>query len=420
MEAALASLIILLAPLVFCLSLLDIALRSVQYYKISSIKKHGNARAEKLLSLLSSPERSISVLLFLRYTLTAVLYILAGVLLAMLPLPAIQKALLIPAGALLLLVLLEYTPRMLAVQNPERIAFALLRPFEILLIVNRWLPLPQALERISSRLLRLYGFSGERIFSEYSVNEIKMFLSTSRGKPESDLRKQTLETKFVDFSDRHVREVMVPRPFVKAVEVNAPLSSVVRFVQENGYSRMPVFRSTLDNVLGILHVKDILGVQDPFSLEQVLHRPYFIPESATVQSAFQNMRRNRATMAVVVDEYGGVDGIVTLEDLVEELLGEIHDEFDEEVQMLHKLAEGSWMLEGNLPLKELNQNLGLALPEDPSYTTVAGFLLSIFDKIPTEKEGVQHGNLFFTVERMVGNKISKVSLRIPQQAREHR
>ena len=418
MEAFLATLGVFVFLFLFCISLLDIALRSVNYTKINSIRRQGNKSAQKLFSLLSSPESAISVLLFLRYTHTAFLYLLAGTILALSGLPTNSKILLVPVIILVLLILLEYVPRMLAVQNPERVAFTMVKPFEWIVKINNLVPIPKACERLASRLLRVYGFNGQKIFSEYSVNEIKMFLSMGRTRAELDLRRQTIDTKFIDFSGRRVREVMVPRPFVKALEINTPLRQILASISENRYSRMPVFRSSLDNILGILHVKDVIAAVEPFSLEGHLRKPFFIPESATVQAAFQDMRRNRAHIAVVVDEYGGVEGIVTLEDLIEELVGEIHDEYDEDVEMLHKVNDGLWVLEGNLQVKELNQNLGLDLPEDPSYTTIAGFLISILDKIPAEKEQIRYGALVFTVEKMLGNKIARVSLRMPLPARE--
>lgn len=414
MQAILASLIAVLAIVIFCLALFDIALRSIQYYRISSIERHGNEKAARLFSLLSSPEQAISVLLFLRYTLTAVLFLSLGILVYTAPLPMLSRCLLLALIVAVALIVLEFVPRMLAVQIPERIAFALLGPFAWLLKLNRLIPLPRAFERLSSRLLRLYGFSVEKIFSEYSVNEIKMFLSL-RQEPSDELKKQTLESKFLDFSDRRVREVMVPRPFVKSVEINTPLRTLIRVIQENGYSRMPVYRNSFDNILGILHLKDVLAATEPFTLESHIRPPFFIPEAATVRSAFHNMQRNHAHMAMVVDEYGGVDGIVTLEDLIEELIGDIQDEHDEEVQMLHPAGENHWILEGNLTIKELNQKLHLDIPEDSSYTTVAGFLLSILDKIPAERELVWYGDTLFTIERMTGHKIARVKVKLPQK-----
>ncbi len=348
----------------------------------------------------------------------AIFFILLGMWLLSLQFSLAYKVILAPfllAGAM---VLLEYIPRMLAVHNPERIAFVMLTPFAIVLKLNEYLPLPQACERIASGFLRLYGFKSKKIFSEYSVNEIKMFLSLRPEKADGQLRKQTFDSKFADFSGRRVREVMVPRPFVKAVEINTPSRILVKTIQDNNYSRLPVYRSNLDNILGILHAKDIIGIDSGFSLEPYLRRPFFVPETATVHDAFQNMRRNRSHLAIVVDEYGGVDGIVTLEDLIEELLGEIHDEYDEDVEMLHKVNEHNWSLEGNLPVKELNHNLGVDLPEDPSYTTVAGFLLSILDKIPAEKQEISYGTLRFRIEKMQGNKISKISIKLPHTTKE--
>lgn|GEM_PF-2480761 len=414
MEFLFGLLLALIAPAVFALSLLDVSLRSLNYYKINSFHRHGNEKARKLFSLLSSPERAISVLLFLRYTLTASFYIILGVWFAFLDFALVYKLILTPPALILAMILIEYVPRMLAVRKPERTAFTLLKPFELVLKLNQFLPLPQACEKAASRLLRLYGFDGQRIFSEYSVNEIKPLLVSPKEKAETELPKQALDFKFADFSGRRVRQVMVPRPFVRSVEINTDSHVLLQMVQEHGYSRMPVYRSNLDNILGLLHVKDIIGVVLPFSLESYVRRPFFIPENATVQDAFQNMRRSRAHLAIVVDEYGGVDGIVTLEDLIEELLGEIHDEYDKEVEMLHKITDHNWLLEGNLPVKELNQNLGLGIPEGLSYTTIAGFLLSVLDRIPVEKQEISFGTIRFSIEKMHGNKISKISMKLPQ------
>jgi putative hemolysin len=414
LELLFGLLLALIAPAVFALSLLDISLRSLNYYRINSFHRHGNAKARKLFSLLSSPERAISVLLFLRYSLTALFYLTLGVWVSSLNFIFVYKLILTLLALLFAMILIEYIPRMLAVRNPERTAFTLLRPFELTLKLNQFLPLPQACEKIASKFLRLYGFNGQKIFSEYSVNEIKMFLSVRPEKAESALPKLKFDSRFVDFSGRHVRQVMVPRPFVKAVEINTPSRVLIRMIEENGYSRMPVYRTNFDNILGILHAKDIIGAVQPFSLEPYVRHPFFVPENAKVNDAFQNMRQNRAHLAIVVDEYGGVDGIVTLEDLIEELLGEIQDEYDVEIEMLHKIGDGSWLLEGNLTIKELNQNLALGLPEGMSYTTVAGFLLAVLDRIPIEKQEISYGNIRFRIEKMHGNKISKISMKLPQ------
>lgn len=410
MTAVVAILTFLFFPILFGLSLLDFALRSVQYHKIMFIARQGNRHAEKLLDLLISPERAISVLLFLRYTLSAVIFFQAGILLYRAALVNVSFLAFVPLLILAAVILLEYIPRMLALQNPERIAFTLLKPFELVLALNRMFPLPQGCERFASAVLRLFGLNAEKIFSQYSVNEIKMFVSLRREKSDSELKRHTIDQKFLEFSGRRVREVMVPRPLVKAIDIDSRLSDVVRVIKDHGCSRIPVFHRSFDNIIGILHAKDVIGASEPFSLRDHLRKPFFVPEAATVQTAFQHMRRNRSPFAIVVDEYGGADGIVTLEDLIEELIGEIHDEYDAEVEMLQKVSDATWLLEGNLPIKELNQNLNLALPENSSYTTVAGFLLSVLDKIPSEKEQIHYGNLLFSVEKMMGHKISKIFL----------
>jgi putative hemolysin len=412
-EAILGSLGILLIVFLFCVTILDISLRSVQYHKIRSLYRRGNPKAARLLKLLSSPDQAISVLLFLRYSATASLFLIVGSMIYAFDAPQLYKAIVYPLLVIVFLILLEYVPRMLAVHNPERAAFALVSPFELILKLNKLIPLPQMSERLASRFLRLYGFNGKKIFSEYSVNEIKMFLNAGRKKSEAEIRRQTIDYRIFEFNGHRVREVMTARPMVKALDVNTRLDVALLFMQENGYSRVPVFRGNLDNILGILNFKDIIGVFEPGKLDQYLRKPFFIPKSATVQAAFQTMRRNRAHLAIVVDEYGGVDGIVTLEDLIEELIGEIQDEYDDEQKLLQQVKDDTWIIEGNLPIKELNQNLNLDLPEDSSYTTVAGFMISQMDKIPSENDQLNFGNLQFSVEKMSGNQIAKISLHIP-------
>jgi putative hemolysin len=414
LEVVLPVTLALLSPVIVALSLLDLSLRSLNYYKIKAVYGRGDGKAKKLFSLLSSPEKAISVLLFSRYFCNALFYLAFGAWIYSWDLDLFFKLFLFPLILLIAILLLEYVPRMLAVHDPERTAFLLLKPFELLIRFNSLLPFPQTIERMASGILRLYGFNGQKIFSEYSVNEIKMFLSLRPEKGDGQLPKQTFDSKFFDFSGRRVREVMVPRPFVKAVEINTPSNALLGMIQENGYSRMPVYRTNLDNILGIVYARDIIGVKTEFSLETYLRRPFFVPETATVHDVFQNMRRSHTHLAIVVDEYGGVDGIVTLEDLIEELLGEIHDEYDVEEEMFQKVTENNWLLEGTLPVKELNQSLGVGLPEDPSYTTVAGFVLSILDRIPVEKQEITYGSLRFRIEKMQANKISQISIKLPQ------
>src|SRR3954469_6154409 len=183
----------------------------------------------------------------------------------------------------------------------------------------------------------------------------------------------------LEFSERQVKDVMVPRMEVTAIDINTPFDQMLRVVESTRYSRFPIFHGVLDNVVGILHGKDLMPYlhhPETFRLSQLLRKPVFIPDTARLNNAIRLLQNAQTHLGIVVDEHGGVEGIVTLEDLIEQIVGEIQDEHDVEVDSVAPHADGTFGIDASIAVRELNERLSLNIPENGQYVTLAGFLLA--------------------------------------------
>jgi magnesium and cobalt transporter len=217
----------------------------------------------------------------------------------------------------------------------------------------------------------------------------------------------------VSLSESNVREIMVPRVDVVSIALATPISEVIKVVSDCGHSRFPVFHDTIDNIVGILHAKDLLSylgkTSEEFELERIIRPAYFVPESKKLDSLLREFQRRRVHIAVVVDEYGGTSGIVCLEDVIEEIVGEIQDEFDNETEDILKISDGVYLCDARVNLEWLNEELGLKLPTE-DYDTLGGFVFDLFDKIPANYEKMSYGNMDFVIQGMEGHKINTIKI----------
>jgi len=215
-----------------------------------------------------------------------------------------------------------------------------------------------------------------------------------------------------ELSSTTVKEVMVPRIDVVFISLDTPIKESLEKLIESGYSRFPVYRDTIDNVVGMLYVKDLLSllVQGKnIVLEELVRKPYFVPESKRLDSLLREMKRRKVHIAVAVDEYGGVSGIVCFEDIIEEIIGDIQDEFDNEREDIVKIGEGVFLCDARVNLSDLNDETGLHVPED-DFDTLGGFVFELFGKIPVRYEKVVYKNLEFVIQDMEGHKIKSVKI----------
>ncbi len=211
----------------------------------------------------------------------------------------------------------------------------------------------------------------------------------------------------------HAKEVMLPRVDVVFMEYEEKLQDILQKAQESGHSRFPVYRDNVDNILGVLYIKDLLysigNERQAVDWEKVLRPPYFVPESKKLDSLLREMQKRRVHIAISVDEYGGTSGIICLEDIIEEIVGEIQDEYDHEVDEIMKLGEQSYLCDARVSIEELNERLSLQLPTN-AVDTLGGFVFELFDKIPVRFEKVNYGETDFIVQEMDGRSIKKIKL----------
>lgn len=235
-----------------------------------------------------------------------------------------------------------------------------------------------------------------------------------------DQTEQELIHSVFEFTESSVKDVMIPRPRIQAIDVETPIEQVLAHIVETGKSRYPVYRNTLDEVLGILYDKDLfrlLAEKKPIVLAQVVRPAFFTPETTRVSRLLKSMQRRRMPMALVVDEYGGMEGLITIEDLIEEIVGEIEDETDREDLAVRRLRDGSYIVDASISIHDLADQHRLAFPESAEYETLAGFLITQLQRMPRGGEIVTYEDWRLTIVDMDGRRIARVKIEArPQDA----
>jgi len=310
------------------------------------------------------------------------------------------------------IVLGELAPKTLALERAEKVAFAVALPLRLFYKVFSG-PI-RLLDWAGTRTVRLFGLHPSNEHATiYTGEELRHVIETSRQSGHVKDEEQRLINRVFDFSEAGVKEALIPRLNVHALPITATLEDAKQAFLTLGYSRLPVYRETLDNVVGVLGRLSLepyleRSVDAEFDLESLLHRPLFIPASAKLGGALKQMQSARIHLACVIDEHGGLVGIVTLEDLLEEIVGEIDDEYDEEAAFQIQKVDGGYLLDGMLAVRDANRRLKLGLPEDEPYTTLAGFILAQAGHMVRQGEVFEYGNATFTVERVDRRQIRRV------------
>jgi CBS domain containing-hemolysin-like protein len=314
------------------------------------------------------------------------------------------------------IVLGEQAPKLFGLQMAERVALATALPMRLFYRVFS-LPI-RALDRASAAVVRPLGIRADAGHaSAYTEEELRHVIDMSRRGGHIKAGEQQLLLGVFEFADAEVREAMVPRTAVVAVPAAATLSEAKAAFREHGYTRLPVYRERLDDVAGVLFRRDLEDFVDgtrpaaEFDAAALARPPLFMPPTAKLGSALKQMRDVRTHLAFVIDEHGGLEGIVTLEDLLEEIVGEIDDEYDEESKsQIVAQPDGTFLLDGMLAVRDANRHFRLGLPEDGHYTTVAGFLLARAGRLLKPGETVRHEGATFRVERVERRRLRRVRL----------
>ena len=308
------------------------------------------------------------------------------------------------------LVLGELVPKALALRYTERIALIVSAPFLMMFRWSRWIV--ELLAASTHLVLRVFGVreTGPRTF--VSEEEIKHLVKEGRQQGVLDQTEMEFIHSVFEFNDMAVRKVMVPRPKVFALDADTPPTEVGGLIVESGFSRIPAYEGSLDNVIGVVYVKDALRLlekRQPVVIRKILHPVHLVPETKKVGELLKELQKRRSHLAMVVDEHGSLSGLVTLEDLIEQIVGEIQDEYDWEERPIERLRDGSIVVEGTVPASQLRLEHGIPLPEG-EFATVAGFMLERLGRVPKGGEVVQDGSYRFTVVDIEKNRISRVKI----------
>lgn len=309
-----------------------------------------------------------------------------------------------------ILIVGEITPKSIAARYPERFSLAVAPT--IWRISGILGPVARFFSAITRGLLRLFGVSARTTGRDVTEDDIRALseLGLAEGGIES-VEHEILDALFT-LADRPVREVMTPRVDIVALEEPVTRAAVRSAIAATGHSRYPVSAGDLDDLRGVLHVKDLLRLPDepePAQISSLFRSPMFVPESAPILRVLQDLRSVRSAFAIVLDEHGGVDGIVTIKDLVAELVGELQDEYDPGAPSVTRVGSQQWLADGRVPIEDLADAVGVDLPEGP-YTTAAGLLMAVAGRIPAEGDNVRLNGLLFTVVQMDRNRIDRIQI----------
>ena len=308
------------------------------------------------------------------------------------------------------IVLGEQAPKLVGLQLAEKVAMMTALPMQIFYKIFK--PFIYSLDWASAKIVRIFGIEAtSEHASIYTEEEIRQLINLSHHVNQEEER---LINRVFEFSETTVREAMIPRTQIAAIPYDAPLEEIAQIFNEHGYSRMPVYRESLDNVAGFVHSKDVLPFffkPQEFALEKVLQSPLYIVDTAKLEDVLRQLQQAKTHFAFVVDEHGGMEGIITLEDLLEEIVGDISDEHDEETnEQINRQNDGSYILDGGLAIRDLNRRLELSLPVSEGYMTIAGFLMSEAGQILKEGETVPFNGHIFKIEKVDKRRILKVRM----------
>jgi len=383
----------------------EIALISCDKVKMRSLAEEGSKNAQLVLSAINQVERFISTTLvginlsLITSTIVLTFYIhekygQGGELYTVL----ILSPLIIIFG--------QIVPK--AVFQKRRNTIILWAIYPLWVASKIFYPILIFINIFTKKLLNLVGSTDSTFITREELIDVIEGDTTT---PTVDYKERMIKRIF-RFSETAVDEIMIPLIHVRALSEDSKVGDAIRLIKETGHSRIPIFAERVDNITGMLHSFYLLGADPNDAVKNYAQPPFYVPESKPVDELLDEMKEGRAGMAVVVDEYGGAVGVITLEDILEEVVGEIEDEYDKGIKLWRKTGDGEYLINPKIEIDMLNDDLGLGIPESDDYETLGGFLLSEVGSIPKSGDKVKHSNYTFTVTKSTSRSIEEVKLRL--------
>lgn len=405
-------LLTMLVALVICAiaSAAETALTSISRIKLKNLVEEGDKRAASIEQLLAKPNSFLATILVFNSVAVIVASSMATVL-ALRFSASWGEILSSVFLSLFVLIFCEITPKTAAVQNPLRWARILVMPVQAAVWLLR--PVVWFLTAITSIFVPMMG--GQIKHRSPFVTEEELRLLVTVGEEEGVLEEEETEMihSIFEFADTTVREVMIPRIDMVTLESDATVDEAVDLALQGGFSRIPVYKESIDEIVGVLYTKDMLKQlrenHDTMSIRDLVRPAYFVPETKKLDDLLREMQQKHVHLVIVVDEYGSVAGLVTIEDLVEEIVGDIQDEYDREEQLYQQVNENEYIFNAKINIDEFNELMDTQL-DDTDYETLGGFLYAQLDKIPNIGDAVMFNDLTFTVLTTRGRRITQVKV----------
>ena len=312
---------------------------------------------------------------------------------------------------MLILIFGEITPKSLAKQNAEGVAIKISRPIAAVVFVCR--PFVWLFTKISSFFIKILGGDPDKAEPFITQEELKTLMDVGEEEGVLEGKEKEMIFNVFEFGDLQVKDIMAQRVDIIAESIDASYEEILNGIQEYQFSRIPVYEDNIDNIVGILYAKDLILLNDEdkknFDVKKLMREPYYTFEFKNIADLFTEMKRTRNHMAIVLDEYGGTVGIVTIEDLIEEIVGDIEDEYDEHQEDIKEIKENEYEVDGSTRLDDLSEIINVKIESD-EFDSIGGFVIGILDRLPELNEEILYENLKFIVEEIDKKRIKKIRI----------
>ncbi len=389
-------LLIILVTMSAFFSASETALTAFNRSKLKAIAEKNQRKADLLKGWLKKPNEILTALLIGNN----IVNILASSIATMVAISILgnnSRAIAISTGAMTILLLIfgEITPKVVAKAYSTHISNAVIKL--VYMLSKLFLPISKILMVVSKLIARIFGVKIDEIAFLITEEEIKSVVSVGEEEGVIEEEEKKMIHSIFEFTDTTVKEIMIPRTTVFAVEASKTLGEIWDVITGNGYSRIPVYEEGIDNIIGVFYIKDIFNVirdgKLNMQVKSFIREAYFVPETKALVEMLEEFKKKHIHMAIVLDEYGGTSGIITIEDLIEEIVGDINDEFDiEHDEEIKKVADNKYIIDAMLDVEFLNEELSIDLPVSEDYDSLGGYIYSVLGRVPLEKDTITHDN----------------------------
>ncbi|KEI02351.1 HlyC/CorC family transporter [Clostridium botulinum] len=385
----------------------ETALTSLSKIRIRQMKEEGIKRAEIVDKLVDNTNKMLSAIL----VGNNVVNIGASALATSIAINQFgEKGVTISTVVMTIVVLIfaEITPKSLASSNPEKVSLGVAKYIEFITVVLN--PIAVVFTYITKGILKIFGVNADTSKPFITEEELKTMLDVSHEEGVLEITERKMIYNVFEFGDSQVKDVMIPRADIVALDINSSYDEIVETFKMQQFSRIPIYEEEIDNVIGILHVKNlVLASKENFDIRDIIHEPYFTYEYKKTTELFEEMRKQRISLTIVLDEYGGTVGLITMEDLVEEIVGDIEDEYDEHNIGIEVIKEDEYIIDGSIKIDEVNDMIGTNI-ESEDFDTIGGFVIGELGRFPEQGEMIEYMNVKFIIEEIDRNRIKKLKV----------